>query len=55
MAADAPLLERVEAFLAKFHGKPVTELEPLCGGFWSAAYGYEVNDRELVVLTATRS
>lgn len=38
----------VAAFLAKYHGAPVTGLELLRGGFWSAAYGYSVAGRELV-------
>src|SRR4051794_18931487 len=36
-------------FLAKYHGAPVSGVELLRGGFWSAAYGYSVADRDLVV------
>ena len=37
------------AFLERYHGMPVTELVLLRGGFWSVAYGYTVNGRQLVV------
>lgn len=46
---DARPVEDVVAFLASHHGAPVTEVEVLSGGFWSAAYGYRVGDRELVL------
>lgn len=44
-----PGVEDVAAFLASHHGEPVGDLEPLSGGFWSAAYGYRVGNRELVL------
>jgi aminoglycoside phosphotransferase (APT) family kinase protein len=39
----------VQAFLQAHHRAPVTDIEPLRGGFWSAAYGYRLDGRELVV------
>jgi len=39
----------VLGFLERLHGAPVTALEPLSGGFWSTAYGYRVDDEELVL------
>jgi len=45
---DRPI-EDVLAFLSSHHGAPVTDLEVLSGGFWSAAYGYRLGDRELVL------
>lgn len=44
-----PDAEDVTAFLASHHGAPVTGLELLSGGSWSAAYGYRVDDRGLVL------
>lgn len=41
--------EDVAAFLASYHGAPVSDLEVFSGGAWSAAYGYRVGDRELVI------
>jgi aminoglycoside phosphotransferase (APT) family kinase protein len=49
VAAKAPQAEEVAAFLASHHGVPDVEVEPLAGGFWSAAYGYRAGGRELVV------
>jgi len=46
---DARPVEDVVAFLASHHGAPVTDVELLSGGSWSAAYGYRVGDRELVL------
>jgi aminoglycoside phosphotransferase (APT) family kinase protein len=46
----APLpLDDVRRFLADHHGATVEALEPLSGGFWSAAYGYRVGEDELVL------
>jgi aminoglycoside phosphotransferase (APT) family kinase protein len=42
-------LDDVAAFLADLHGGPVRGLEPLAGGFWSSAFAYEVDGRELVL------
>jgi aminoglycoside phosphotransferase (APT) family kinase protein len=42
-------LDAVEAFLAARHGGRATEVEVLRGGFWSAAFGYRVDDQALVV------
>lgn len=42
-------IEEVTAFLASQHGAPVSDVELLSGGSWSAAYGYRVGDRELVL------
>lgn len=41
--------QEVASFLALVHGRPVAHLEPLGGGFWSSAWGYQSEDRELVV------
>ena len=49
MERVAPDAEDVTAFLASHQGAPVTDLELLSGGSWSAAYGYRVDDRELVL------
>lgn len=49
VAARAPALEEVAEFLAATHGARVSGLEPLQGGYWSAAFGYRVNERELVI------
>ena len=47
----APELSRadVAAFLAGRHREAVEDLEPLGGGFWSAAFAYRAGGRELVV------
>lgn len=42
-------LADVDELLFELHGEPVTGLEPLSGGFWSAAYAYAVSGRELVL------
>lgn len=44
-----PSLPAIEAFLVALHGAAVTSLEPLRGGFWSSAFGYMVDGRELVL------
>jgi aminoglycoside phosphotransferase (APT) family kinase protein len=48
-AKDPPSASEVAAFLAAHHGEEISDLEPLQGGFWSAAFGYRVGDRDLVV------
>src|ERR1700694_895162 len=54
-AGAAPRLApaAVEAFLAEWHGLPVTDLEPLSGGFWSSAFAYRVESQEYVVRYAS--
>ncbi len=42
-------IERVATFLAQRHAGHVEDLEPLGGGRWSSAWGYRVDDEELVV------
>lgn len=42
-------LAAIEDFLAAKHGVAVTGLEPLNGGFWSSAFGYALDGRELVL------
>lgn len=44
-----PDIEEVARFLTTRYGTGVANLELLHGGFWSAAYGYRVDDRELVL------
>lgn len=39
----------VSSFLAGVHGRPVSGVEPLAGGFWSEAFAYRVGGRELVL------
>jgi aminoglycoside phosphotransferase (APT) family kinase protein len=41
--------EHVASFLARLYDRPVAHLEPLGGGFWSSAWGYQANGEELVV------
>jgi aminoglycoside phosphotransferase (APT) family kinase protein len=41
--------DEVRSFLSGHHGAPVSELEPLHGGYWSSAFGYRLDDRRLVV------
>jgi aminoglycoside phosphotransferase (APT) family kinase protein len=43
--------DQVLAFVAERHGPgaAITDLEPLSGGFWSAAFGYRADGRRLVV------
>lgn len=53
MTAVAPTLAQVDAFLHGVHGSPVSELQPLDGGFWSSAFAYVVEDRELVLRLGT--
>lgn len=49
MTPSAPSPAQVEAFLAARHGSPVSRIEALPSGFWSAAFGYHAGDRDLVV------
>ena len=42
-------VHEVQAFLQAHHRAPVHDIEPLHGGFWSAAYAYRLDDRALVV------
>ena len=49
MSAEGPTFDDVGQFLAAHHGKAIADLELLRGGFWSAAYGYRVDGRELVL------
>lgn len=49
MTSGGPDPDVVAALLAERHGEPVAGLELLHGGFWSSAFGYRVQDRELVV------
>ncbi len=50
-AVEKPTAARddVIRFLSTYHGAPVDQLEELPGGFWSRAYGYRVDGRELVL------
>jgi aminoglycoside phosphotransferase (APT) family kinase protein len=43
--SDAAVVELLRAH----HGVDPTDVEPLGGGFWSAAYGYRIGDDELVL------
>jgi aminoglycoside phosphotransferase (APT) family kinase protein len=49
MTEMAPTLGQVEAFLFGVHGKHVTGLQSLDGGFWSSAFAYSVEGQELVL------
>ena len=53
VTADAPTIPEVESLLRGVHGMPVSELQPLDGGFWSTAFAYRVEDRELVLRLGT--
>ncbi len=46
---NGPSLEEVGRFLTDHHDRTIEGLELLHGGFWSAAYGYSVDDRGLVL------
>jgi len=48
MAGPKLSVEEVAAFLRERHGMQVTALVPLGGGFWSTAYAYRADGRELV-------
>lgn len=49
---DVPLGD-VERFLVSRHGRSIESLAPLPGGFWSAAYGYRVAGKDLVLRLGT--
>jgi len=51
--AKGPTQEQVHTFLQGLHGRPVRHLQPLEGGFWSSAFAYRVEDRELVLRLST--
>ena len=42
-------LPELEAWLRGHHAAPISELEPLEGGYWSAAYGYRAGGETLVL------
>lgn len=44
-----PTMAQIGAWLADKYGDAVTELAPISGGFWSAAYTYRVGEDELVL------
>ena len=44
-----PSIDAVESWLAGRYREPVTNLVPLGGGYWSAAYGYRVGTEALVL------
>jgi len=44
-----PTIDRVATWLARQYQDVVTELAPLGGGFWSAAYGYRVGSEAFVL------
>lgn len=44
-----PSYEGVRDFLRSPHGEEPKDLEPLHGGFWSAAFGYRVGESRLVL------
>lgn len=41
--------ELVARWLGTYHKKPLVSFTPLSGGFWSAAYAYQLGDEELVL------
>src|SRR4051794_14127843 len=41
--------EEIQAFLSGVHGRGVADIEELPSGFWSSAYAYRFDDRELVL------
>ncbi|HVE91335.1 MAG TPA: aminoglycoside phosphotransferase family protein [Actinomycetota bacterium] len=49
MKKTTPELDEVEQFLTSRHRQGISDLEMLHGGFWSAAYGYRVDGRGLVL------
>lgn len=53
MAFRRPSPAAVEAFLASWHGRPISQLEPLSGGFWATAFAYAVDADEFVVRFAS--
>ena len=53
MTKPAATVEQVADYLTRWHHQPVKDVVPLAGGFWSAAFGYTVDDRELVFRLGT--
>jgi aminoglycoside phosphotransferase (APT) family kinase protein len=53
MSLVAPTLAQLEAFLHDVHGSRVSQIHPLDGGFWSSAFAYQVETRELVLRVGT--
>jgi aminoglycoside phosphotransferase (APT) family kinase protein len=53
VATPALQVADVRAFLSDLHGAEVDEVESLAGGSWSSAYGYRVEDRQLVLRLGT--
>ena len=41
--------ERVAEWLSTYHRKPLVGFSPLSGGFWSAAYAYQIGGEDLVL------
>lgn len=41
--------EAVTAWLAEYYGNPVESVEPLAGGFWSAAFAFRHEGSDLVI------
>ena len=39
--------EEAASFLATHHGSAVTDVEPLSGGLWSAAFGYRLEGHRM--------
>jgi aminoglycoside phosphotransferase (APT) family kinase protein len=48
-------IARIADWLAERYDAPVTELAPISGGFWSAAYTYRVGDDEFVFRLSNES
>ncbi len=44
----------VAEWLRSYHGREITGLEELPSGYWSAAFGYRVDDRDLVFRVGTQ-
>jgi len=45
-------LSEISAWLTSYHGEPISELQPMAGGYWSSAFGYRLshNPQEDLVL-----
>jgi aminoglycoside phosphotransferase (APT) family kinase protein len=54
MALPALDPSEIEDWLAQQHGSEICALEVLPSGYWSAAFGYEVDGRELVLRVGTQ-
>jgi aminoglycoside phosphotransferase (APT) family kinase protein len=54
MALPALDLAEVEDWLTQKHGSEISALEVLPSGYWSAAFGYEVDGRQLVLRVGTQ-